>query len=481
MSSRSGSEEKKPRRQQQVYESEGEESEDYQRQPQRKRNQGKRRGGQGPLDNLALDNVQNTAGGLVNSATGALGGVTGNAVQQQGQKDGGKSDTLRLRLDLNLDVEITLKAKIHGDLELALFRSEVMASTRQPASNWSGSPSPKKTETVDDELIDTEAKSESQSDRRHTPAQGNICANGDQEQPKSPAYVCPIPSIDSIPPVSPVSAGIQISPTDRPDIPPSVGALILGKSVDEDGDIVDDKTRQVLAHTAGDLPSMVGRKVSNLQGDILGDNGELLGYVADIEWPEARPPPASPPPRSLFDMMGRTTSSLMVDHAGNILDANGNVVGRFHDNNNPLHRKEKDEKEARERADKAQQQQQQHHEQQPSQSKDRQRLEVQDQRHRSPPSTPPQPLPLPEHSPEPERQSRDQERSESAAGDGQPRPRRTEEERRQNAEAWRKENPNESPSDIFLDVKSTREGIQLTIRIPTVFNGQQTTPHISFS
>jgi hypothetical protein len=121
MASRSGSEEKKPRRQQQTYESEGEESEEYQPQPrQRRRNQGQqRRGGQGPLDNLALDNVQNTAGGLVNSATGVLGGVAGNAVQDQ--KGGGKSDTLRLRLDLNLDVEITLKAKIHGDLELALL------------------------------------------------------------------------------------------------------------------------------------------------------------------------------------------------------------------------------------------------------------------------------------------------------------------------------------------------------------------------
>jgi hypothetical protein len=121
MASRSGSEEKKPRRQQQTYESEGEESEEYQPQPrQRRRNQvQQRRGGQGPLDNLALDNVQNTAGGLVNSATGVLGGVAGNAVQDQ--KGGGKSDTLRLRLDLNLDVEITLKAKIHGDLELALL------------------------------------------------------------------------------------------------------------------------------------------------------------------------------------------------------------------------------------------------------------------------------------------------------------------------------------------------------------------------
>ena len=124
MASRSGSEEKKPRRQQQTYESEGEESEDYQprQRSQRRRNQRQQRGGQGgPLDNLALDNVQNTAGGLVNSATGALGGVAGNAVQQQGGGDKGKSDTLRLRLDLNLDIEITLKAKIHGDLELALL------------------------------------------------------------------------------------------------------------------------------------------------------------------------------------------------------------------------------------------------------------------------------------------------------------------------------------------------------------------------
>jgi len=125
MASHSGSEEKKPRRQQQTYESEGEESEEYQSPPpRRKRNQRQKKGGQGPLDNLALDNVQNTAGGLVNSATGALGGVAGNAVQNQGGGDGGgKSDTLRLRLDLNLDIEITLKAKIHGDLELALLET----------------------------------------------------------------------------------------------------------------------------------------------------------------------------------------------------------------------------------------------------------------------------------------------------------------------------------------------------------------------
>jgi len=122
MASRSSADEKKPKRQQkqQVYESEGEESEDY-APPPRRRGQRQQKGS-GPLDNLALDNVQNTAGGLVNSATGALGGVAGNAVDNQ-QKGGGKSDTLRLRLDLNLDIEITLKAKIHGDLELALLET----------------------------------------------------------------------------------------------------------------------------------------------------------------------------------------------------------------------------------------------------------------------------------------------------------------------------------------------------------------------
>ncbi|AEO67212.1 uncharacterized protein THITE_2029979, partial [Thermothielavioides terrestris NRRL 8126] len=280
---------------------------------------------------------------------------------------------------------------------------------------------------------------------------------------RSPAYVAPIPTIGSIPPVSP---GIQISAADRPVIPPPIGALLTGKPVDEDGDVVDLKTGQVLAHAAGDLPSMVGRRVSNPQGDILGDDGELLGYVADIEWGRARPPPAAPstaPPRRLLDLMGRATSSLMVDHLGNILDASGAVVGRFHDNNNPLHRKEKEEREARERAQK-----------QAQAAAEAGKSEARRQQ-RSPPPTPASP-----EQQQQQQQEEEEEPSQPPTGEeGEPRPRRTEEERRQNAAAWRKENPNESPSDIFLDVKSTREGIQLTIRIPTVFNGQQTTPHVS--
>ncbi|KAH8912891.1 hypothetical protein BR93DRAFT_122619 [Coniochaeta sp. PMI_546] len=128
MASRSSSEDKPKRapKQAQTYESEGEESAEETYQPPAPRRRGQRpqrqqKGGSGPLDNLALDSVQNTAGGLVDGVTGALGGVAGNAVQNQGGGDKGKSDTLRLRLDLNLDIEITLKAKIHGDLELALL------------------------------------------------------------------------------------------------------------------------------------------------------------------------------------------------------------------------------------------------------------------------------------------------------------------------------------------------------------------------
>ncbi|KAK5660428.1 hypothetical protein OQA88_12972 [Cercophora sp. LCS_1] len=258
------------------------------------------------------------------------------------------------------------------------------------------------------------------------------------DRTKIPAYVAPIPKIGSIPPISPTIP-------ERPALPPFVGSFLMGKPVDESGDIIDDKTGQVLARAGGDLPSIVGRRVSNRQGDILGDDGELLGYVADIEIERkgstsSAQSPRSLGPRSLFELMGRSNASLMVDEAGNILDAGGNVVGKFHDNNNPLHRKEKEEKEK--------------------------------EKSYAPEEQKPPPKPAREEPPtKPEAESEPEQR----------RPRRTEEERRANAEAWRKEKPGESPSDIFLDVKSTTEGIQLTIRIPTVFGGQQVRPNISFS
>ncbi|CRK37539.1 hypothetical protein BN1708_007406 [Verticillium longisporum] len=82
-------------------------------------------GGGGPLGGLGglggLDGAGDTVSGLANGATGALGGIAGGALGGGGGGGGDKSDTLRLRLDLNLDIEITLKARIHGDLELALL------------------------------------------------------------------------------------------------------------------------------------------------------------------------------------------------------------------------------------------------------------------------------------------------------------------------------------------------------------------------
>ncbi|CAG9950518.1 unnamed protein product [Clonostachys rosea f. rosea IK726] len=75
---------------------------------------------------MALDRVGGV-GGVQNLADDALGSVTntlgsvGSQALEQNQQRGGKSDALRLRLDLNLDVEIQLKARIHGDIELALL------------------------------------------------------------------------------------------------------------------------------------------------------------------------------------------------------------------------------------------------------------------------------------------------------------------------------------------------------------------------
>ncbi|KAH8912890.1 hypothetical protein BR93DRAFT_866099, partial [Coniochaeta sp. PMI_546] len=290
-----------------------------------------------------------------------------------------------------------------------------------------------------------------------------------------PAYVAPIPKIGSISPISPVSHPFGLPPS-RPPLPKFVGSFLVGRTVDEAGDIVDETTGQVLARAAGDLPSIVGRKVSNNKGDILGDDGELLGWVADLEIERkgsnagSISPSASPlgagmaGMRSLAEMMGRANASLMVDPVGNILDTNGNVVGKFHDNNNPAHRKEREEQERvkaaalQAAADRAVRQAVAAQE-----AEKRAEADAGEEAAKQAP-TPPRDEGGEEHEPECNCSKR--------------KPRRTEEERRENAAAWRKEKPGESPSDIFLDVKSTTEGIQLTIRIPTVFNGTQVRPTV---
>ncbi|KAG2194859.1 hypothetical protein INT46_004282 [Mucor plumbeus] len=47
--------------------------------------------------------------------------IGGGQQQQQGGGGGGGQQPLSLRLDLNLEVEITLKARVHGDVTLALL------------------------------------------------------------------------------------------------------------------------------------------------------------------------------------------------------------------------------------------------------------------------------------------------------------------------------------------------------------------------
>lgn len=147
-----------------------------------------------------------------------------------------------------------------------------------------------------------------------------------------------------------------------------------------------------------------------------------------------------------MDIMRQSTMPLIVDPLGNILDTEGNVVGKFHDNNNPIHREQREQ----------QQQQQEKGKEATAVADEEEKPASREQSARPSPSATPQPEPEPE-------QKSEQPQSE----------------RKQNAQSWRKEN--ESPSDIFLDVKSTTEGIQLTIRIPTVFNGTPVQPRVQFS
>jgi len=247
---------------------------------------------------------------------------------------------------------------------------------------------------------------------------------------KEPAYVAPIPKIEKIPPIT------RPSSTGRPHFPRLVTASLVGKKIDEYGDVVDDDGK-VLGRVAGDLPSMVGRAVLNQRGDVLGDDGELLGYVAEVESEKQKRAQENghsesddSTTQSMDEYMSKNESAFRIDQKGNILDRDGNVVGSFHDFNRMGPKEPKSEPISESKSER---------------SESGKSAEAQE-------STEAQ-----EATPETE-----------AGKDG----------KRPNAQSHRKEN--DSPSDIFLDVKSTREGIQLTIRIPTVFpvGGQ---PRVQFS
>lgn len=270
----------------------------------------------------------------------------------------------------------------------------------------------------------------------------------------SPAYVAPIPKIPNIPSVQPIRGATHPTP------PPEDGTAepkkmpvhqirkehLVGKSIDEYGDIVDG-SGDVLGRVEGDLPSMIGRTISNARGDVLGDDGELLGYVAEVGTGEGQQeePEQQVPTWSLADIMktmaaaGKGPGGLRVDPFGNILDPEGNVVGSFHDNVSGFGKKS---------GSFTQSKPQGAAQNTPNQSSKKQAKGA------SPGG-----------------------RAEDTKGSA------PQSQSRENAQSHRKEDPKESPSDIFLDVKSTTEGIQLTIRIPTVFNGggQPAQPKIIFT
>jgi len=286
-------------------------------------------------------------------------------------------------------------------------------------------------ESPEEEIIDI-SHDDSSSHRQATPRQS-------EDGSRSPAYVAPIPKIGKIPPVSRDS----ISSTGRPQYPRLVTASLVGKRIDEFGDVMSDDGTTVLGRVAGDLPSMVGRMVANTRGDVFSDDGELLGYVAEVETEKKQAPgsggeeeeeeAASPkttdaPPRStqpLDEYMARNKSAFRINERGEILDGEDNIVGSFHDFN----------------------------------------------RMGPKPAGPAQ-------NKESEKPASSNETKPSGPSGQTASPQQSEEEKRPNAQSYRKEN--ESPSDIFLDVKSTTEGIQLTIRIPTVFPGGGQ-PRVQFS
>lgn len=235
---------------------------------------------------------------------------------------------------------------------------------------------------------------------------------------REPAYVSPIPKIGSIPSIG----------GSRPQLPRYLTSSIVGMKISETGDVVDDQGK-VHGRVAGDLPSMVGRTVMNQRGDVLGDDGELLGYVAELEADKKGAAESSNASQSLKDYLEGRKSAFQINHLGQILDDKGEIVGSFHD-----YKKMGPKPDGRQSStDKA-----------PG---------------------------------EEETEEETEEEGAEASGSGAKEQQQKEE--KQNAQSWRKEDKGESPSDIFLDVKSTREGIQLTIRIPTVFGARD--PKITFS
>lgn len=105
----------------------------------RRKRKNKKRQQQKPLP--VVNEVETTGKEVVETAGGAVQGVTDTtkAVTQAASPSGGGSDKpLKLRLDLNLDADIRLTAKIHGDITLSLLwvPMQFVPISRRGSLNW---------------------------------------------------------------------------------------------------------------------------------------------------------------------------------------------------------------------------------------------------------------------------------------------------------------------------------------------------------
>ncbi|KAL0066909.1 hypothetical protein AAF712_006104 [Marasmius tenuissimus] len=89
----------------------------------RRRGGGQRQGGLPGLDEVddTGKQVSNTAKGAVDTVGNTVGGLVGSKAEGDDEGGGSGDKPLKLRLDLNLDVVVELKAKVHGDLTLSLL------------------------------------------------------------------------------------------------------------------------------------------------------------------------------------------------------------------------------------------------------------------------------------------------------------------------------------------------------------------------
>lgn len=212
-----------------------------------------------------------------------------------------------------------------------------------------------------------------------------------REAPKEKPKITPIPRINmpgtNSPPHTsrpssfrekPESPKPEARPASSDQSPASLAQGLEGKYVDEFGNILD-WNGTVLGRVEGDLPSMVGRPVSE-SGQIHDADGEAVGYVSENH--------AKPPLKEL-------DGGLRVDDDGNIFNADGTAIGKL----NEAPKKEETEE-----------------------------------------------------APKKEECSCN---SSSSAPKGPAAP---------------------NPSEIYLDVKSTFDGIQIILKIPTIFNQEHSNP-----